>query len=126
MRYVVAMALAALAVLGIHWAVGLGSLPRPWGALTLGTIAGVVMVGTLIIWEIVSPSEDNADRDKRIAVEEAAKDEQRELRRAQREASRSARRGEQPEPRADEQAEPGADAQAKPGEPGAGRPDGTD
>lgn len=111
MRYVVAMALAALAVLGVHWAIGLGTLPRPWGALGLGTVAGVTLVATLIVWEIISPSEENADRDKRIAVEEAAKDEQRELRRAQREAARNARRrGEQ----------------AEPGEPGTRRPDGTD
>lgn len=92
MRYVVALALAALAAFGAHWVVGLGTLPRPWGALGLGTVAGVTMVITLIIWESVSPSEEISERDKRIAVEEAAKDEQRELRRAQRDAARRARR----------------------------------
>ena len=92
MRYVVALAFAACAVLGTHWAVGIGTLPRPWGALGLGTVAGVTLVVTLIIWEVISPSEEHDERDRRLAVEEAARAEQQELRRAQRAAARKARR----------------------------------
>lgn len=81
MRYIVALAAAAASVLVIHLVFGIGSLPRPWGSLGLGTVAGVVMVAVLLIWEHRSPSEDLDERDRRLKIEEAAKDEARELRR---------------------------------------------
>lgn len=83
MRYIVAILAAAAVTYGAHLAFGLGSLPRPWGSLGLGTIAGVVLVAVLLVWEYRSPSEDHEERDKRLKIEEAAREEARELRRAQ-------------------------------------------
>lgn len=83
MRYIVAILAAAAVTSGVHLAFGLGSLPRPWGSLGLGTIAGVVLVAVLLVWEYRSPSEDHEERDKRFKIEEAARAEARELRRAQ-------------------------------------------
>lgn len=83
MRYIVAILAAAVVTFAAHLAFGLGSLPRPWGSLGLGTIAGVVLVAVLLVWEYRSPSEDHEERDKRLKIEEAAREEARELRRAQ-------------------------------------------
>ncbi|WP_101653046.1 hypothetical protein [Brevibacterium ihuae] len=83
MRYVVAIAAAALVTYGAHLVTGFGNLPRPWGSLGLGTIAGLVLVAVLLVWEHRSPSEDHEVRDRRLKVEEAAREEARELRRQQ-------------------------------------------
>ncbi|GAA4283539.1 hypothetical protein GCM10022261_10700 [Brevibacterium daeguense] len=83
MRYIVAIGTAGIVVLLFHLMFGFGSLPRPWGSLVLGTIAGITMVAILYIWEVRKPSEDPEERDRRLRIEEAAKAEARELRRAQ-------------------------------------------
>lgn len=86
MRYIVGLAAAGAVTFLFHLLFGIGTLPRPWGSLAMGTVAGLTIAVVLYIWEVRAPHEDRDERDRRLKVEEAAKDEARELRRSQKAA----------------------------------------